>query len=154
MPCDVTGDRVGESLAFYSALPPPFPLGSRPALLRGFTSWFLAPNQAVGSLSVHLPPGQQPFKFLSKFPIVCEPRHTEPPRSTSNSFWTVYFFGNDFIEIELTVSPTEVFKAMADSSSFLAVLALLPHSFLPLKRGMGAWWNPDMTGADSKNSSN
>lgn len=115
-----------------------------PALLRSFTSWSLAPNQAVGSLDVHLPSGQQPFKFLSKFPIVCEPRHTELPRSTSNSFWTVYFFGNNFIEIEFTVSPIKVFNAMADRSSFLAVLALLPHSFLPLERGMGGWWNPDM----------
>ena len=49
------------------------------------------------------------------------------------------------------MSPIKVFNAMADSSSFLAVLALLPHSFLPLERGMGGWWNPDMSGADSKN---
>lgn len=52
------------------------------------------------------------------------------------------------------MSPIKVFNAMADSSSLLADLALLPHSFLPLKRGMGGWWNPDMTGADSKNFSN
>lgn len=52
------------------------------------------------------------------------------------------------------MSPIKVFNAMADSSFFLAVLALLPHSFLPLERGMGGWWNPDMTGADSKNFSN
>ena len=52
------------------------------------------------------------------------------------------------------MSPIKVFNAMADSSFFLAVLALLPHSFLPLERGMGGWWNPDMTRADSKNFSN
>ena len=43
---------------------------------------------------------------------------------------------------------------MADTSSFLAAPALLPHSLLPPGTGMGGWWNTDMTGADSKNFSN
>lgn len=72
-----------QSLLFWKASPPDLELSIR--------QWSLWDH--------NLPPRQQPFTCLSLFPIVCQPRHTRPPGSTSNPFWTVLFIYLELLTI-------------------------------------------------------
>ena len=78
MPCDVIRGRVREFLSLLLGSPTSFSSGLKTCFARKLHLVNLEhPIKQLCLWDVHLPPGQQPFKFLSLFPIVCEPRHTE-----------------------------------------------------------------------------